>query len=420
MKTLNGLVVASVICLTPVLCFGQATAEVRQSGPLSLVDFEQMAMRNNPSLTIAWSHVEATRGRLIQAGLFPNTIIGYHATEIGNLGRAGQQGGFVSQRFITAGKRRLDKAVAGQEMQQAEFQFQAQQCRVLNDVRTRFYDVLVAQHKVGLAGKLAHVGEESVRASKQLVESLQSTRNNLLQAEIESESARILYDNAVNEHLESWRRLSAVVAVPNLRLAPVVGDLDRGVASFTWDDSLAAVLTKSPELAAAHAKVERAQFTVNRERRERIPNVDALLSVRHQNITSDDVANVQIGIPIPLLDRNQGNIYRAEAELAAARAEVRQIELDLQDRLAVSYRRYANAQQQADKYSKRILPRANESLTLVQNGYEKGQVAYLTLLTTQRTYFRVHLDYLAAIRELRQSAVQLDGQLLSGSLQTRW
>ena len=138
--------------------------------------------------------------------------------------------------------------------------------------------------------------------------------------------------------------------------------------------------------------------------------------MRHHNVTHYDVANVQVGIPIPIFDRNQGNIRSAEAEWVAACNEVRRLELDLQDQLAVAYRRYANARQQADRYGQRMVPRAARSLKLVTDGYQTGQVQYLTLLTAQQTYLQVNLSYLDSLRELRTSAAIIDGQLLSGSL----
>jgi cobalt-zinc-cadmium efflux system outer membrane protein len=128
------------------------------------------------------------------------------------------------------------------------------------------------------------------------------------------------------------------------------------------------------------------------------------------------VANVQVGIPVPVFNRNQGNKRAAEAEWIAACREVERIELDLQDRLAVAYRRYSNAFQQSERYSQKIVPKADRSLDLVTNGYEKGQVEYLTLLTAQQTYVQVTLAYINSLRELRTATAIIEGQLLSGSL----
>ena len=102
----------------------------------------------------------------------------------------------------------------------------------------------------------------------------------------------------------------------------------------------------------------------------------------------------------------------------AAENDLRRLELKLRDRLAVAFQRYSNARQQADKYAKSVLPSARESLELVTNGYRQGEFPYLVLLNAQRTFFRVNLAYLQSLRELRTSAVAIEGLLLSGGLDT--
>ncbi|MEK6233710.1 MAG: hypothetical protein N2C14_03275, partial [Planctomycetales bacterium] len=101
--------------------------------------------------------------------------------------------------------------------------------------------------------------------------------------------------------------------------------------------------------------------------------------------------------------------------LAASR-EVRRLELDLQDRLAVAFRRHANARQRVDRYRLRMIPRAKRSLELVAEGYKQGQVKYLPLLTSQESHLRVNLSYLDSLRELGTSSAIIQGQLLEGSL----
>ena len=382
-------------------------------------DLEGMAFQNNPTLAAAAARMNVARGKQVQAGLFPNPVIGYHGVEMGLRGTSGQQGAFVSQRFITGGKLSLDQAIAGKEIDEAHFRFHAQEQRVLSDLRVRFYDALVAQRRVALTTELAGIGNELVIATKKLVEGRQGTENDLLQAEIRADESHILLDNARNQNVESWRRLVAIVGVPSLQMSPVDGELDTELPSLDWDSCYATVLSGNPALQAARTRVARARIVIQRARKEPIPNIDLSVSHRHHNVTDDNVTNVQVGIPIPVFNRNQGNIRSAQAEWDRACNEVKRIELDLQDRLAVAYRRFANARQQVDRYSKRMVPRAEQSLKLVTGGYEKGQVEYLTLLTAQQTYLQVNLSYLDSLRELRTAASIIDGQLLSESLASR-
>ena len=382
----------------------------------SLNELEGMAFQHNPTLSQALARMESSRGTQVQASLYPNPVVGYHATEIGNLGTAGQQGAFFSQRLITAGKLGLDHAIAGKDVDEAHFRFHLQEQRVLSDVRMRFYDAQLAQQRFKLTTELMRIGERLVNSTKKLIAGRQGTENDLLQAEIKADESFILCDNARNQQIEAWRRLVAVVGVPDLAMSPLSGEFDGDLPSFDWESCYAMVLDGHPSLKVARVRLERAVVMIQRARREPIPNVDLMFSNRKHNVTRDHVSNIQIGIPIPIFNRNQGNIRSAEAQWMAARDEIKRIELDLQDRLAIAYRQYANSRQRVDRYKDRMVPKAKRSLQLVTLGYEKGQVEYLTLLTAQQTYLRVSLSYLDSLRELRSAAAFIDGQLLSGSL----
>ena len=396
-----------------------APAEMVAPAELTLAELEMLARERNPSIVAAAAHVEAARGQWLQAGLHDNPTIGYHGTEIGNVNTAGQQGAFVSQKFVTFGKRRLDRAAAAQEIRAAEANLAAQRLRVQSDVRIGSHDVLIAQRQVELAQELVKLADETVAASKKLVDGGQASPNDLTQAEIEYESAGVLLDDAQHEHLARWRRLAAIVGIPDMQPTPLVGDLLADLPQIDWHQARARVLGESPELAAAEAKVARANFVLGRQLRERLPDVDLSVSVRHNNVTTSDMANVQVGFPLPVFDRNQGNIVHAEYELAAASYELEQTRLDLQDRLAAVYRDYASARQQVDRYVARILPLSQKSLDQLRESYGQGQADYLELLTARRTYVRANLDYLKALRDLRTSATTIQGNLLRDSLRPR-
>lgn len=383
---------------------------------MTLADLEAMAQANNPVLARAAARVEAARGQWFQVGLPPNPVGGYAASEIGNEGRAGQQGGFVGQEIVTGGKLRLSRAVAAQEIRIAEQQLAAQRFRVLSDVRTSFYEVLVAHRRIEIAQELVRIGERAVEAVERFLQAKEASRVDLLQARVETNSARILLENSRNDHSAAWHRLGAVVGIPNMQPTTLAGDVREGLAEITFEDARQRLLSNSPELAAIQANVSRAQQSLNRARAEPIPNLDVQVGVQHDNASNYDIASVQLGAPIPIWNRNQGGIRRAQAELAAAQNDVRRAELELQQRLASTYQRYANARQQVATYTKAILPDAQASLDLVTKGYQQGEFGYLTLLTSQRTYFQTNLAYLESLRQLRESAVVIDGLLLTDSL----
>jgi cobalt-zinc-cadmium efflux system outer membrane protein len=121
---------------------------------------------------------------------------------------------------------------------------------------------------------------------------------------------------------------------------------------------------------------------------------------------------------LPLFDYNQGNVRRAEADVRSARAELARKELELTSKLASAYERYANARNQVEVYRASILPNAQQALKLVSDGYRQGELNYLLLLTSQRSYFANNLAYLEAVREMWESSIRIDGLLLDDGLQS--
>jgi cobalt-zinc-cadmium efflux system outer membrane protein len=238
-----------------------------------------------------------------------------------------------------------------------------------------------------------------------------------LQARIEADSAKLLLEKARGRYLAAWRGLAAVVGDPTMQPAFLIGDLQNDIVQLTWEEALNQLLANSPQVAAAQAGVARARAAVNRECAGRTPNVNVQAGVQYDNATRDAIAGLQVGVPLPVFNRNQGNIRKAESELTAAQQEVTRVRLVLQQRLAVVFEQYATAQHQVEKYRHDILPNAEETLKLVSEGYRQGEFDYLMLLTAQQTYFQMNLAYLDAQREFRLASSAIEGHLLSDSLQ---
>jgi cobalt-zinc-cadmium efflux system outer membrane protein len=352
----------------------------------------------------------------LQVGLWPNPLVGYLGEDMGDAGGAGLQGGFVGQRIVTSGKLSLNRTVVMHEITRAEQQWEIQRRRVVNDVRVAAYEVLAAQRTVTLAERLVDVGDQGKKTAEALLEAAQVGVADVLQARIEANSARLRRLSARNGLQAKWRELASFVGIPDLELSPVTDTLDEDFPRLDWEQSVNRLMASSPELARAYANVEQRLAALERQWAGRIPDVELMLGARYNNASEDTVATVELGTPLPVFDRNQGNIRRAQAELASARQDVRRVELDLEKRLAATFARYLDAQQQVQRYRTDILPDARRTLELVRHGYSEGEFSYLELLTAQRTYFRVNMEYVDTLRGLWVSITRIEGMLLTGGL----
>ncbi|MEM8865987.1 MAG: TolC family protein [Planctomycetota bacterium] len=192
-------------------------------------------------------------------------------------------------------------------------------------------------------------------------------------------------------------------------------DTDDLLRQATWEEVLQRVLATSPQVSARVAAIEKARCTIASEKAAVVPDVSAQVAVQYDDATEDTIAGVQIGMPLPIWNRNQGGIGRAHAELVAARRDLEATEQTLARRLADIFARNQSAVIQANVLKSDVLTRAADTLKLATEGYQAGEVDFLELLTVQRTYFQASLEYLAALRELNETSQLLAGCLLSGS-----
>lgn len=199
----------------------------------------------------------------------------------------------------------------------------------------------------------------------------------------------------------------------------LMGDLE-AIPQLTGQDSLDRLVSSSPEIGIALTNIERARGRAERARIEKIPNVTlrGMVNVIDNGINGDPDGSVSVGVPLPVWNRNQGALIQAQHEAAAAERALEQLELSLQSRLAPVFERYSNALNQVKEYRENILPAARESLELSRRLYQAGETGFLNVLTAQRTYSQTNLSYLEAQRHLRTTTAEIEGLLLSGSLQS--
>ncbi len=383
---------------------------------MGLDQLEVLAMSHNPTLAQASARVSSMHGNWVQQGLYPNPRLTYKGDEIGDENRAGFQGFSVAQEIVTKGKLGLAQNVASQQVQQAEQEYAAQEFRVRNDVKLRFYEVLLAQRARELNQEMEQISGVAVDATNNLFQANQVGRTDVLQARVENDTVQLQTVKSRNAHESAWRRLASVVGMPDLPPQPLSGDLRQDILETTWDAAWGRLFSSSPELAAAQAKVYAAQGAVRKACADRCPNWDVETGYSHDNATGFDTGGITVSVPLPLFNRNQGAIRQANADLQAAQAEVDRVALDLRTRLAAMFERYVNSREFVNRYEGHILPNAKESVELASSRYRAGEANYTSLLLAQRTYLQTQIAYLDSLRELRETSVLIDGLLLSDSL----
>ncbi len=328
-------------------------------------------------------------------------------------------GGFVQQEIVTAGKLRLSRAKFAEEASAARWQAEAQRLRVLNGVRTRFFEVLADQRLIQIHRDLVRLNDDAVRTTEELVNVGQANEPDLLQAKVEARRSRVALRNAENRYRRDWENLVSLVGRPELR--PTTLDdrpLEMEAAPLDFDATLANLLRCSPEIQAALAEIRRDQIMVRRERAEPIPNIFVQANTGYNYEFGITTASVNVGIPLPIFNRNQGTVREAQSDLARDHAEHERVALSLQQRLADAANRYNDALQSVQDFRTESLPLARRAYEVQLANFRQRRAAWPQVLVAQKTYVELNQEYVQSLLELRRAEVEIGGMLLVDGLST--
>ena len=404
--------------------------QVIRAGPvIRLEELEAMAVQRNPTLAQAEAAIRAAEGRRRQAGLFPNPIAGYFLEEY--VFRAPREtmehGLFIEQTIPLGGKLSKAQRVFAREKDQAVILGEAQRLRVTNSIRLLYYETLGAQRLVELRDDLSQLAREAVEITKELYNVGQADRPDQLEIEIEAERSEIDFLRAQNDWLRSWRSLAVMVGNPQLEPARLA-EIPEADLALNEAQLLETLLTQSPDIRVAQAGMERARAVLARERAEKIPDLflKGGLGYNYERFepASPGVAGrrkgpegrLEVGVNVPIFNRNQGGIAAAEAELAIAERDLERLQLVARSRFASAFNEYRNAQEMVERYRTQVLPRARQGYQMYLSNFRQMAAAYPQVLIAQRTLFQVEVEYARALIHLRQTAVGLRGFLLEGGL----
>ncbi len=378
----------------------QPTAALR---PLTLADLEQIARDHSPLVRQAMADIRAAQGTALQVGLYPNPNAGYEADNIGTGNTAGYQGAFFEQTIKTAGKLQLARASALVDVANAQVALRRANVDLAHQVRTNYFAVLVAQENIRVSRALARFTDEAYRVQVDMTKGGQAAAYEPMQLRVLAYQARGNLIQARNRYTAAWKQLAAAMGVPGLPPTPLVGAVDSPVPFVRFDIALAHVLSSHTDVATAANNIRRARLNVDLAYANRVPDVLSHVAVQKDNTTPPfgTAVNIAVSIPVPVFDRNQGNIEQAEGALANSIEGPHQTRDDLTNRLTDAFERYDDNRQLVEYYRQHILP---DQVQAYRGAYDRHQqdpdVAFADVVTAQQTLAGTVTSYVGVLGSL--------------------
>jgi cobalt-zinc-cadmium efflux system outer membrane protein len=311
---------------------------------MTLAELEQMALASSPIIDQFQSDITAQKGEAIQAGTHPNPIIGYESDTVGSSLTRNYQGVYISQVIKTGGKLELQQAIQNVDVMNAQLMLRQARNDLLSDVRREYFALLIArkaleinQAVVTFTRDVYRIQVDQVKGGGQaaVYEPLQ-----LLTLAVQSKGGLVA---AWNDYTSAWKQLTATLNIPDLQPADLVDDPDMEVPLVDFDAAVTHVLSMNTEARAARNGPLRAKLALKLAEKIPIPDVFAYGTFQ-RDFTVPTLGrttyNTQIGIPVPIFDRNKGGILAATGALVRATREVPRVENDLRARLADAFKRY--------------------------------------------------------------------------------
>jgi cobalt-zinc-cadmium efflux system outer membrane protein len=392
---------------------------------ITLEELQQMALQNNPTFAQSAANIQAAEGRKKQSGLYPNPTIGYQGEQIrGGSFHGGEQGFFVQQDIVLGGKLGLNRKIFDQELKQAQTEGEEQKLRVVTNVRMSYIQALAAQQTLELRHNLSKLADDAVETSHQLANVGQADAPDVLESEVEAQQAQLAVIMAEQNQQRVWKALGAVVGNPRLPLMQLEGKLE-DTSSVNADELVERIVNESPAVRIAEFGVKRAEAALGRAKRETIPdlqirgglqqNGELLSEPNGRPVGLQGFADV--GVRIPIFNRNQGNVATAKADAERSKREVERVKLVLRERAASVVQTYRFSQTAVDRYKNQMIPRAQKAYEMYTKKYQGMAAAYPQVLIAQRTLMQLEVSYITALENFATSSLSLQSYLLTDGLE---
>lgn len=383
----------------------------REGRPLDLSELQQQAACNHPAIRAAQAAVESARGAATQAGLPPNPSFGFEADTIGSGGTAGQQGPKYEQLIITAGKLKLAQSAALMDVMNAQVALRRVQIDIATQIRSAYFGVLVAEESLRLTFALCVFVDSLFAVQTDQVRAGQTAPYEPLAIRALAEQARVALMHSRNRYQAAWRQLGAAIGQPELTPGPLAGCAMMGEPDLPYDALRDRMLHCHTDLMTAANKVVKARYELALARITPVPDVNLKLVVQKDYTTPPfaTTANVEVGVPIPVWDRNQGNIRKSEAEVSKALEDIPTIKLDLLNKLADANERYLTNRQTVDTYLLHVLPDQVKAYrgVLQHSQQDPDRASFGDIVTAQQQITTYLTTYLAALQAQWQAAADL-------------
>ena len=366
-----------------------------QASALTLEQALAHALRDNPDYLAARQETAAAAGARQQAGLLPNPELAF---EVEDTRSASQTRSItLTQPFELGGKRAARVAVAEANAGVVDADLEARRYALRADIIQGFYELLLAEEAVRLAKQSQALAQRSLDSSGAQIRAGKLSPVSGTRAEVEQVTQRLELRRALQQRDNARVSLARQLGVSVIELGEPVGDLDR-LPEPPGEARLLQAIRQTPAMLKARQQVAAGDADVDLQRSQRYPDVRVSLGSQYDELEGERVNLVGFSLPLPLFDRNQGNLLAASSRADQARDLQRATELQIQAETLQALRDWRSAAADVDDLRNRVMPAGQRTVDDLTRGFSLGRFAQLDVLEAQRALIAARGQYLLAQR----------------------
>ena len=380
--------------------------------PITLSDAVSIFLRQNFQLIAARYDIDSAEAEKLTARLRPNPDIsvGFSGLPVnlsGSLLAEQQYSYSIAQTFELGGKRAKRIGVANANTDVARAQFEMAVWQLTNDLKKKFYAVILNQALLNLAQENEATFAETVRHTEELVKAGELAGLDLTRLEVEKLKFDTDLANAERDYEIALRDLRVTLGGDYRSMdVDAAGSLDPQTYDFTFADLRDKALAARPDLKAAKLTELAADASINLQDAQRIPDL-SLGAGLNQVPEGGSTYTFGVGITLPIHDRNQGERAKARIEKEKAQNQERLVTNQIISDVDKALIAFQMQRRRVDLYRTGVLTKVNDIQSLTEYSLKAGESSILDLLDAIRTrrdtlaaFYQTLFDYQSAVLDL--------------------
>jgi cobalt-zinc-cadmium efflux system outer membrane protein len=379
--------------------------DVAAAQSLSLPQAIEAAFSENPDLAAARWEIGVAEGDRQQAGLIPNPELSWEVEDTRR--NTSTTTVMLSQALELGGKRgaRIDVASRGQDAAQLELERRGNELRA--EVVQAFFTAVRAETGLDLARQSQALAQRGVEVAEGRVRAGKASPVEATRAHVQLADTDLLVRRAETLKANSYRDLARTTGSSASSFDRLeYRQLSPGKSPPAT--KLLTAINQSAELRLAHAQIEQREAALGSERAQRIPDLTVSIGSQYSREDRERVNVVGMSMPVPLFNRNQGNVLAASRRADQARDLRNAVELRLRTQTQSALDQWATAMEDVESFDQVILPSAKSAVDAATRGFEMGKFGFLEVLDAQRTLIAARSKYLESLAMATDARVTVE------------